>query len=189
MNVKKFLNDYVNIVDRLRPKYYSPDCCIAIARINQIILEAYHFKVIPLTVQIEIFNEAFVEKGRPPKDEHEAKAWAEEGVWKIVLGYRKQPLKPGMWPGHLVSIVNNQYMLDISITQANRPHKNINLQPLAITTVSYDKPLCIRDQNTYLFYDFFPDDKSFYQKPDWQSPHQNIVREIEFYLRKGKYND
>src|SRR6516164_4897520 len=85
MNVKTFLNNYVETVNRIRPKYMDSDCCIAIARINQIILEDYHFKVQPVTVQLEIFNEAFVKKGRPPKDEHETRAWADEGVWKIVL--------------------------------------------------------------------------------------------------------
>jgi hypothetical protein len=178
MNVKTFLNNYVETVNRIRPKYMNSDCCIAIARINQIILEDYHFKVQPVTVQLEIFNEAFVKKGRPPKDEHETRAWADEGVWKIVLGWRQNKLAPGKWPGHLVSIVNNQHLLDITITQATRPHKNINLEPLVIATINFSKPLCIRDRDTYLFYDFFWNDKTYLNSPDWQKQHKDFVKEI-----------
>src|SRR6266404_8629751 len=107
MNIKLFLERYIQVIHRLIPEYYKPDCCINVARLNRIILPKFRFKVQTLVVQVEIFNQKFVDKRRPPKDAAEVKEWADEGCWKIVLGYRDQPLKPDRWPGHLVSIINN----------------------------------------------------------------------------------
>jgi hypothetical protein len=166
----KILSAYMDAAVKILPKYYKPDCCIATARIAKEVLEEFHFKVQPLTVQVNITNSVLVksfEKGIQETPEE----LLEKGGWQIILGSRGE-LQPKKWPGHLVAIVQDKVMIDISLVQANRPHKNINLHPLLIEII--DNKFLTGEKERYLIinechlaYKSFPEDKTFMAAVDW----------------------
>ena len=109
---------------------YSPGGCIASTRIAIDVLDYFKINAKPLSVKVEIFNEAMVkriEAGVHGGSHEERIKWFEEdGSWGIGIGFGGQP---GRWPGHLVALVENKWLLDMSLDQANRPERMIFLRP------------------------------------------------------------
>lgn len=176
-------------VARVAPKeimkrYKDNNCCIATARIIIEVLKKMHFKNIrPLTVEVNIFNETYVKKGRTPQSDEEAQAWLAEGAWQIILGERTLT-HDGQWPGHLAVLVNDRYMLDIAVFQATRPQKNIHLSPI-LTTVPEDfvkgEDKCgLIFNKCMVVYVSFPQDKTYEAARDWWdvAKSKDIVSEI-----------
>ena len=90
----------------LARKYKDRNCCIAATRIIIEVLKKLHFRDIkPLVVEANVFNETYIKKGRTPESHEEAEEWLKEGAWQVVLGDRSQK-NEGMWPGHLVVLIN-----------------------------------------------------------------------------------
>ena len=163
---------------------YRDNCCIATARIVTEVLKKFHFRNFrPFTVEANIFNETYVRKGRTPQSDEEAQAWLAEGAWQVVLGERTET-QDGKWPGHLAVLLDNQYLLDIAIFQASRPHKGIQLSPI-LTSVPEDfvkgEDKCgLMFNNCMVVYVSYPQDKSYEAARDWWDVgrSKDVVREI-----------
>ena len=166
-------------------RYYKEDCCIIATRVVIEVLKKLHFKnVKPFVIEANIFNEVYVRKGRTPANEEEAQEWLKEGAWQIVLGDRVDNVK-GKWPGHLVVLINDQYMLDVAIYQACRPNKNIYLEPL-FTKVFEDfvkgEDRCqLMYSNCLIIYQAFQNDKSYQNVKDWQDLSRSKMAVNEIY--------
>lgn len=175
---------------------YKETCCIAGARIIIEVLKKLHFKNIkPFTVEANIFNEVYVKKGRTPQSDEEAQQWLTEGCWQIVLGDREEKIE-GRWPGHLVVLINDQYLLDVTIFQATRPHKGIHLTPV-LTTVPEDfikgEDKCgLMYNNCMIIYTSYPTDDSYKTARDWwdvarsKEVVSDILSEVKLILAKKK---
>lgn len=177
-------------------RYKDLNCCIAATRIVIEVLKKLHFKdARPFVVEANIFNEAYVKKGRTPESDEEAQQWLGEGCWHVVLGDRSQEIK-GQWPGHLTVLLHDRYMLDIAIFQASRPHKQINLHPI-FTSVPEDfvkgEDKCgLMFNNCMVVYVSHPEDKTYQSARDWWDVDKSkeivsdIVAEVKTILGKKK---
>lgn len=178
----------LEIVSQVTPqilarKYKDINCCIAATRIVIDALKKLHFKEVrPLVVEANVFNEVYVKKGRTPQSQEEAEAWRDEGAWQVVLGDRSQTLE-GQWPGHLVVLINERYMLDIAVFQASRPQKQINLGPIFTTVpddfVKHEDKCGLMLNNCMVIY-VSRADKSYESAKDWWdvSKHKDAVSEV-----------
>lgn len=120
-------------------QYFKEDSCIASTAAVIDILDYFGIKVRPLTVEVAIYNPAMVEKIKEhgfPKDIETTYKWEKEnGSWVVGCGFYHSELDPRFvkkekgWPGHLIA-VGSDFMIDISLDQANRPHRNMNLGPV-----------------------------------------------------------
>jgi hypothetical protein len=158
-------------------KVFDASCCLNSTRILvKIIKDKMHMKARPLSVTATIFNSLMIEKGRAPANQQEGEQWRDEGCWMMVVGSRDE-YRPGRWPGHLVALVYDCCIVDCSITQANRPAKNIVMRPLIVPVrderfLRAESALLVPElvNGCKVFYDAFPEDKSWSRTPGWCRP-------------------
>ena len=112
--------------------------------------------------------------GGLPDDKATIDSWYEESdqVWGIGLGMSEIPAEAGNWSGHLVALVENKYLLDLSIDQASRPERGLLLEPFFIEVPSgfmQGSGISVTtSQGAELQYWARPADKSFLQAGDWR---------------------
>ena len=190
---EKLLSDYIDIATKIIADNYNPDNCIVSARIAMEVFDNWHLKVKPLTVKVSIFNKLYSDKGAAPADEEEAKKWIDEGAWSVIVGDRTEK-NPQKWHGHLVSLID-KYMIDTSVIQANRPNKNILVDPIVAELKDSEfksgkNNIVFNMNGSTMFYTVFPDDTSFMKHKDWWDVHacKNVVKDIisEMNRRKKK---
>jgi hypothetical protein len=185
----RILSAYMDAACNMLPKYYKTDCCIASSKIAIEILSKFHFKVRPLTVQITVLNpiigSILQEEGKLPDDEEVAR----RGGWIMIVGSRQES-QPKKWPGHLIPIVEEKAIIDVSLVQANRPHKKINLHPLLIQIaepgfLKGTKTECLMIKGCHLEYRAFPDDKTYVTAKDWYDlkKHKEAISAIWISMR------
>jgi hypothetical protein len=151
---------------------YRPDCCILASKLVVDVLSYFGKEARPLMVRVFIANAPLVkrfEAGNPPKDQEELRQAAkEDGSHSIGLGYG---YTEGKWSGHLVIVCEGE-MLDLTLTQANRPAQGIHLEPVLVP-VSEDflagkTSLVLTINETLVKYHAFPNDHSYQDSPDWK---------------------
>jgi hypothetical protein len=182
----------MNAICKVFPSHYRPDGCIAAARVLIEVFERLHAKVRPLSVTVDVFNPAMVarseaEGGRLPTDVSEYQRWVQEsGCWWLTLGGGGES-KPGRWSGHVAVIAWEKVLIDLTLTQANRPQRGIVLAPVVVEVGrefldGSDRRVMTMNASE-LHYQTHPDDTSFMRSPDWcdRERHRNTIREI---LRK-----
>jgi hypothetical protein len=140
----------------------------------------------PLTVETSVFNPIFTnhieQHGLSPSDAEMHKLGQEGGRF-VVLGPRdgREPHSPNAWPGHLVAIMRAKgkptTVVDLTIDQANRPAKDINVTDPLVFPVPEGflsgKSVAMGIVGTKVgkicfVYRAFPEDRSFEASPDWQ---------------------
>lgn len=161
-----------NVAPRVIFRKFQINSCIAGSRIVIEVLKKLHFKnVKPLVVEVNVFNETYVKKGRTPESHEEAQAWLEEGAWQVVLGERTETPPTGVWPGHLVVLIDGTAIFDITSMEANRPQKNINISPLFTTVpenfVRGEDKCGLIFNNCMVVYSSYPADTSYQAYRDW----------------------
>ena len=156
-----------------------------------------HFgvRVRPLSVTATFFSEGFVELsgstgGRLPETREELVEWTDRpGVWSVGLGLGEE--EPGRWPGHLVALVEDRLVVDISAGQASRPERGLVVPgvlsfevPRAFVQGKVDRPLEL-DDGGVVVYRVRSGDKSFQKSRAWKRPDRRadavlaLVRLIE----------
>jgi hypothetical protein len=124
---------------------FRTDSCIVSTRIAIDVLQHFKIKAEAISVSAMVCNPVHVAKvkeiGRQPLTEEEAQEWANNGAWDVLIG---PPKEPGI--GHVVALTDTRILIDLSIDQANRPHKNIQVGPLA----TYVKDDFIDGKNIHL---------------------------------------
>jgi hypothetical protein len=172
------------------PRRYRPDCCIAAARVLIDVFAELHVRARPLAVSVDVFNPPFVQRaeangGRLPATTEEYQSWtAECGAWWLTLGHPASEPQPGKWPGHVVVVAWESILIDLSLPQAGRPERGINLVPLVVQVRPDDLDgtgrRVVDCNGCELHYLARPDDRTFLAAPDWQDRrrHEPTVREI-----------
>jgi hypothetical protein len=96
----------------------------------------------PLACSLHVFNPAYVKAmmdgwrgerwdgGEPLDDEHARWLTMESGAHAVAIaeGGRRPDGRRG-FDAHLVTLVERRYVLDLTLHQVNRPHKNIVVEP------------------------------------------------------------
>ena len=170
-----------HLIERGRPlilEIASARSCISSTRLAVEYLRGRNIKAEPLTVRAHVLSPAMVEKinqyGGLPEDKATIDRWYEESdqVWGIGLGMSEIPAEAGNWPGHLVALVENKYLLDLSIDQASRPERGLLLEPFFIEVPSdflQGGGISVAaTSGAELHYWARPADKSFLQAGDWR---------------------
>lgn len=110
-------------------KEWELDSCIAATAIAIDVVKHYGMKAEPFPVTLQVWNPASRKKinelGRLPTPDE--KSWQDEGGWSVGVGFGIHRESPQKWPGHLVALVDDEILLDLSVDQANRPQHNIQL--------------------------------------------------------------
>lgn len=163
------------------------DSCIYSTRLLGVMAKHWGLNFQPLTIMVGIFNPVFgrymVEHNvydltKIPEDT--VRQLGEDGARFVLVGDPTPTDDPTRWPGHLVGVVSGagrRYLVDLSIDQAHRPHKQIHItQPIAFEV----KPEFIRgetgaraygtdEQEGLVFvFEARPDEHSYRDSPDWQ---------------------
>ena len=159
-------------------KDYATECSIVSARVAHEVLTKHHFKVKPLTVEVKIYNDLYIQKGRNPESPEEFNEWIAEGAIAIQV------------PDHVVTIINEEKMLDLSISKSTIPEgEDGNFAGLLIPPVICDakpeflsgqKPIFVENTNFVMIYDALPDNTEFMKSRDWFDKEfsKEIVKEI-----------
>lgn len=106
---------------------WMPDSCIASTAIALDVLEYFSIPARPLPVVVSIFNPEAVQmldKGITDMNE-----WNKVGAWSVGVGMGERAFRPDRWSGHLVALVDETILLDLSLDQASRTEKGIILTP------------------------------------------------------------
>jgi hypothetical protein len=93
----------------------------------------------------------------------------EDGSYSVGIGYGVQEYNK--WAGHLVLLVENKWLADLSIDQANRPKYNMVFDPYAAEVdanfLEGKSPRIIKDQNGCVIRIERIRDRGFLASPDW----------------------
>ena len=160
------------------------DSCILSTKAMCMIARGLGLRARPLTVETTIVNPVFATwiRARPlgtPIPDDVAYRLGDEGGRFVVVGDRTEPAKPGFWSGHLVAIVDSPYvtapprLIDLSIDQAHRPKKRINLTGPITFPVEHTEFLQGTAEAHYnlddllIVYVAHPNDNSYSDSPDW----------------------
>jgi hypothetical protein len=159
-------------------RLFRKDSCIASVKVACEVLAHHHLIAEPLVVRVMVFNPAFVariESGADfPESGEIVRQWFEEdGSWTLGIGYGER--QPNSWPGHLVAVLREQrLMIDLSLDQACRPEKGIDLVPSVFdvqdTFLSGEETLVQEINGSVVKYNAFPDDRSYRISPNWTNP-------------------
>jgi len=190
---------------------WAPDCCIAATRLALQVLRPLGFDAVALPVKALILSKELTvrcksyakETGKWPGPELQNQ-WLDLGgqYHSIFLGATddemrargKEP-KPDRFAGHLVALVDNQVIVDLSLDQADRPNRGIILKPWAVPTQGRDlvnPPFPTANVNGCLVQYVRSDADGWQAAPDWQKhrtrEHAHTVRRwVERALQKGGY--
>lgn len=181
---------------------YTPDCCIAAAAILLRVFEHYGYKaqVVPVTVQV--YNAAMIKllKGntRLPEDPLRRELLFEvTGAWGVgivpasaVLSYLRNRTEGG-YGGHLLLRVE-QYLVDATIAQVNRPDKQMVMPQLLVSPYAADLlregSLAIEANECTVVYRL-SSDESYQTAIDWKrrvSPVPETLKRILYRVEKEK---
>jgi hypothetical protein len=193
MTVEEVLKVYARIARPVILEYFRKDSCIASTRITVEVFSRLGFKAMPFPCTVQIYNNKFREifereKHWPTKKE--MGKWVTKGAWGIGIGFGDDR-KEG-YLGHMVAIVENRYLVDSSLDQAERPNKEIYLPAILVTEVNRDfrrgkKELTIvNERGTVMVYEPRIKDRKWEATPDWTkiSRHTPAIERILFELRK-----
>lgn len=117
-------------------KDFRPDSCIASTGLVIDVLKFFGFSAAALPVQVTIFNPPMAERWLRegiPESPDVTLAWEkEDGSWALGLGFGpKENGNASGYIGHLVALVEERIVIDLSLDQANRPARSIALSPMA----------------------------------------------------------
>ena len=155
---------------------YSRDSCIASTRILIELLEAQRAPARALVVRCAVLNRAAHEMMRRGTPEPGSEEWLAAGGWGLGIGYPGEQL-PGRWVGHLVAILEERVLVDLSLDQANRPARGIELAPLIAQVdakfLRGRRPIMGDFGETFVRYEADPNNRSYEVSRDWHMPERH----------------
>lgn len=154
------------------PNWREDGCCLEATRCLVDLAGRRGYRARPLACQTAVFNRMALDlwrRGVPLGDPQ----WERDGAHSVGIGYGEP--RPGRWPGHLVAIVGEYWLLDATLEQADRPAYGIRLAPLAAAVT----PAFLRGEERVVtateqggvtaIYEARPHDRSFRQAPGWRA--------------------
>lgn len=166
----KTIHDFMPPACTLLMKRDNLRCSITATRVVFDVLAKSNFKVRPLAVQARVYNPLYTQKMRPPESDEEANQWLEEGCWSIVYGGSEKKVA-NKWPGHLVAVVNDACIIDLSIVQAYRPDKNLIVNPVFAEIndefLSGEIQRGVNNNGCLIVYKAIPEDDTYTKNKSW----------------------
>lgn len=156
--------------------YQRKDICILTTRVATLLLREQGVRARPLACQLmagnatwaRLVTEYLERDGRWPT----ADEWV-EGMWSVGVGYGQDARRdrPG-YDGHVITVVEERYGLDLTLEQVSRPEHGFTTGPSYFKTprqfLTADVPLPVILGDAYLRYDALPAERAFLTTPDWQ---------------------
>jgi hypothetical protein len=175
-------------------KEFRADSCIASTAIGLDVLTYFGVLAEPLPVKLSIFNAPYVKRideGSAFPNRETLIQWGkEDGSYIVGIGYGTQ--EPNKWAGHLVLLVENKWLADLSIDQANRPNYNMVFAPFAAEVdadfLAGKNPRIIKDANGCVIRIETIKSRGFLSSPDWTfvNRRKHLVNKI---IQKIKENN
>lgn len=130
---ERVLRALITVAPPILRRFWNPDSCIASTRDAVDALHCFRLRAEPLSVRTMVFNQPawteIVVRDRFPQSKAEREEWfGPVGGHSLGIGYGADD--PSGWPGHLVVLVENRWIVDLTLPQANRPAKWVVLTPL-----------------------------------------------------------
>lgn len=153
-------------------KEFRADSCIGSTAIGLDVLTHFGVLAEPLPVKLSIFNAPYVkriENGSDWPNREILVRWGEEdGSYSVGIGFGAQ--EKNKWAGHLVLLVENKWLADLSIDQANRPKYNMTFNPYAAEVdadfLAGKVPRIIKENGCVIRIELIKD-RGFLSSPDW----------------------
>lgn len=147
---------------------YTRRTCILHTRVAVDTLRTLGVRARPLACRLMVLNAAYAKRANELQrmlDPSEMRA--EEH--SMGIGFGRSEL-PG-YDGHVVAVVDERYILDLTLDQCDRPQYGINLRPghFAATPafLAGDEPHRFEYGGSYVQYVAVPADKGFLRVADW----------------------
>jgi len=119
MTAIRELTKFCMLANRLILAHYqSLDSCIFSTGVVCEVLSHFGFKAVPLRVEAAVF---------PTNNKQTGCILGSEGD-----GTRMPAASPGCWLGHLVSLIENEYLMDTTLDQANDVYAYLQVAPVVI---------------------------------------------------------
>jgi hypothetical protein len=178
------LETFVKLVGPIRKAMRAAvqaDSCIASTRIAMAIGEQMGIPIEPLSVRCDVFNPPMTrfykehdwDPPNPDEDSALAERLQEEGCHALVVGAddltedEAESMDPGKWNGHLVALIAERYLLDMSFDQFRRPAKGIHIKDPLIVEWHPDGA-AIEHKGLGIAVRYLPrDDETYKTAPDW----------------------
>jgi hypothetical protein len=188
----KTIQDFMPPACALLMKKNNLTCSVTATRVVYDVLTKLHFKVKPLAVEARVYNPMYTQKLRPPENDEEANKWLDEGCWSVILG-DLVPKAANKWPGHLVAIINDVCIMDLTIVQAYRPDKNLMVNPVFAEVneafIQGDIQRGVTNNDCLIVYQAVPYNQDWLKAKDWidKKALENIEKDILEEIRLRKY--
>ena len=181
---------YASIIeDELIKGGLSGGFCISATRVAVDVLHTLGIRAVPLSVSLFVLNPPLIARlrnhGRLPDTARELDQWnAEDGSCLHVIGGGGS--EPGVWPGHLVTVVEGAWMIDLALKQAELRERGVQVPGFLVWPASKkflrgQEPLSLATAGQAgLIYEAKPRDSSYHTAPLWnrKSESARIVRRI-----------
>ena len=146
---------------------YPIDSCIVSARIVQETLDYFGINAIPLPVSVLVQNPRMVQHWADGAEDSDVQRAYDEGAWAVGLACSPFPPPLGMCSCHLVNyIATEQILIDMTLDQAAKPEKGINLTPIVVPSVRAF-PFWIERNGCLLIYEQKEIDNGWRNSPYW----------------------
>jgi hypothetical protein len=192
----KTIQDFMPPVCALLMKKNNLQCSVTATRVIYDVLTKLHFKVKPMAVEARVYNPLYTQKLRPPENDEEANKWLEEGCWSVILG-DLVPKAANKWPGHLVAIINDVCIMDLTIVQAYRPDKNVIVNPVFAEIneafIQGDIQRGVMNNDCLIVYQAVPYNQDWLKSRDWadkkavENIEKDVLEEIRIRKNPGKH--
>ena len=148
---------------------FGANACIVATRVAVEVLRACNIRAQPLPVHVEVFNAAaaaHVEAGRS----HLVKS--DPAAWSARLGFTGETQADGLLDAHVVAVVQDEMLVDLTLDQCTAPERGVLLSP----GVFYGLPKGFTNggRQSYpvndgcvVVYEAHPEEKTFFSTPDW----------------------
>jgi hypothetical protein len=91
-------------------------------------------------------------------------------AWAMGIGFGQGEGRPG-YDAHVVTVVEERYVLDLTIDQANRPQRNILLRPGHFEArdgfLDGEVGIGYEQKGSHVLYTALPDERGYLTVPDW----------------------
>lgn len=166
----------------LMRQHYNATSCIAATRIAIDVLEGLGIAARPLMVRAELFNAPMWQQielhGRAPNDHVERDQWTRDfGAYALGLGFadpERTDLDETTNGIHVVTLVEDSLLWDLSFDQANRPDKGIPIDAPLVLAVprafieGRDRAVA-GFQGSVLIITARPNDRRYELSPNWRA--------------------
>jgi hypothetical protein len=149
----------------------SLDSCICSTRILLGVAQAMGIEARPQAVHVEIRNAILVRyldsTPSPTEDPDEIQRLKEAGAYMLRTDSEAAPVEGNAWNGHLVAVIEDSWLLDITADQFNRPRHGVTIDHPLVMPWNVDGASGRRSDD--LTVDYYPSaDLSYEDSPDWR---------------------